>query len=76
MAISLRIKEMEKQQFLMKKEDVITKATGKAKQMQYEDMFNDYLENAKNELQSRKRKPTPLGVDVYKAISLISSMGI
>ncbi|WP_179116510.1 hypothetical protein [Clostridium botulinum] len=50
MAISLRIKEMEKQQFLMKKEDVITKATGKAKQMQYEDMFNDYLENAKNEL--------------------------
>ncbi|MCD3252383.1 hypothetical protein [Clostridium botulinum] len=50
MAISLRIKEMAKQQFLMKKEDVITKATRKAKQMQYEDMFNGYLENAKNEL--------------------------
>ncbi|MCD3232592.1 hypothetical protein IRP63_14045 (plasmid) [Clostridium botulinum] len=50
MAISLRIKEMARHQFLLKKEEVITKATRKAKQMQYEDMFNTYLENTKNEL--------------------------
>ncbi|MCD3330993.1 hypothetical protein [Clostridium botulinum] len=56
MAISLRIKEMARHQFLLKKEEVITKATRKAKQMQYEDMFNTYLENTKNELHISEMK--------------------
>ncbi|BAE47724.1 hypothetical protein G8S49_06500 [Clostridium botulinum C] len=42
MAISSRIKEMAKQQFLLKRDNVISKATRKAKQEQYEILFGGH----------------------------------
>ncbi|MCD3245227.1 hypothetical protein G8S21_04580 [Clostridium botulinum C] len=49
MAISSRIKEMAKQQFLLKRDNVISKATRKAKQEQYEILFgiDNYSHSAK-----------------------------